>query len=298
MMLVCAPLQSVAQQQPTFQRGFAGAGSNANGDPDEANAYASAIAEPDPNQRVNAIRQFLLKYPNSSLRQPAISQMMMARRDSRGTGLMPSASTSSEPAQPAAEARPAAPEAAPETPAPTGTPRNSLLQQAPQPAEISILPHSLAIKANNSALSAILHEISSSTGMKIDGLGNDERVFGNYGPGDAREVLLALLQGSGYNVLMVGDVTGGAPRQLSLTQRTMTTTSTGSSVAKNTNNDDDSDDSDQDVQQIQQPEPPQPMNQPSPGGIGSEGGGPQQRNPQEIIQDLQRLRQQQNPQNQ
>ena len=59
------------------------------------------------------------------------------------------------------------------------------------------------VNADNSALSGILHDISAKTGMTVDGLSRDQRIFGSYGP-SAREVLSALLDGLGYNVMMAG----------------------------------------------------------------------------------------------
>jgi hypothetical protein len=78
----------------------------------------------------------------------------------------------------------------------------------------------LTVTADNSSLAQILHQVSSATGMKLDGLGGDERVFGNFGPGAPREVLTSLLNGTSYNVMMVGDLPNGAPRELLLTSRT------------------------------------------------------------------------------
>jgi hypothetical protein len=143
-------------------------------------------------------------------------------------------------------------------------------------------------------LSAILHQIAGSTGMKIDGLSKDERVFGSYGPGNARDVLLALLEGSGYNVVMVGTTPEGAPRQLSLTQRTANAAPAPGAVARN-GNEEDSDDSDQDVQQS--PPPEVPIQQQPPGTQGSEAPQLPPRSPQEILQELQRQRMQQQNQN-
>jgi hypothetical protein len=77
----------------------------------------------------------------------------------------------------------------------------------------------LTVKADNSSLAQILHQVSSKTGMQLDGLGGDERVFGSFGPAAPREVLTALLNGTSYNVVMVGDLPSGAPRELLLTRR-------------------------------------------------------------------------------
>ncbi len=40
----------------------------------------------------------------------------------------------------------------------------------------------LTVKAENSSLTQILHQVSSPTGMRLDGLSGDERVFGSFGP--------------------------------------------------------------------------------------------------------------------
>jgi hypothetical protein len=90
-----------------------------------------------------------------------------------------------------------------------------------RPADASVTwdSHGLLIAAQNSSLKQIMNEVSTITGTKIEGLGADQRVFGAYGPGKAREVLSQLLDGSGYNVLMIGDQGEGTPRQIVLTAR-------------------------------------------------------------------------------
>ncbi len=50
-------------------------------------------------------------------------------------------------------------------------------------------------------------------------MGQDQRIFGAYGPGPARDVLSQLLDGSGYNVLMIGDQGQGTPRRIVLSAR-------------------------------------------------------------------------------
>jgi hypothetical protein len=108
------------------------------------------------------------------------------------------------------------PEPAP-PPQPTVAP--SLFEQPPAPATVTAHTNELTVKADNSSLTQILHQVSSATGMRLDGLGGDERVFGSFGPGAPREVLTALLNGTSYNVVMVGDLPNGAPRQLLLSHR-------------------------------------------------------------------------------
>jgi len=279
----------VAWAQPQFGQGFSRAGQVAPANPAESSAYSAAISQPDPQVRISAIQQFLIQYPNSALRQPAIAQMMLAKRDVHAPGAIPP-QPMNRTMMPPANAGPAtvAPTTAPiVTPQPMGLPRDSLLQHPAKPAEVVVTPGSLAIKADNSSLSQILQEISRSTGMKVDGLGQDERIFGSYGPGDPREILLSLLEGSGYNVLMVGD-NKGAPRELSLSQRSAGNTVASAAPARNNHEQEDDE-----IEQEQPPEQPQPVNQPPP---GNPDGTQQPRNPAEIQQELLRLRQQQQQQ--
>jgi hypothetical protein len=128
----------------------------------------------------------------------------------------PPSSASPSPSRPKHHKKPeVAPVAAP--PQPTVAP--SLLEQPATPATVSAHNNELTVKADNSSLSQILHQVSSATGMKLDGLGGDERVFGSFGPGAPREVLTALLNGTSYNIMMVGDLPNGAPRELLLSNR-------------------------------------------------------------------------------
>ena len=78
----------------------------------------------------------------------------------------------------------------------------------------------LSIRANNSSLSAILHQVAGKSGMQIEGLSGDERVFGTFGPGAPRDVLADLLNGTPYNLVLLGDLGDGAPRELILTPAT------------------------------------------------------------------------------
>jgi hypothetical protein len=104
-------------------------------------------------------------------------------------------------------------------PPPQPTVAPSLYEQPAVPATVTASGNELTVKADNSSLSQILHQVSTATGMHLDGLSGDERVFGNFGPGAPRAVLTSLLNGTSYNVVMVGDLANGAPRQLLLTRR-------------------------------------------------------------------------------
>jgi hypothetical protein len=74
----------------------------------------------------------------------------------------------------------------------------------------------LRIEADNSSLEQILKDVATATGAKVEGLNADERIFGDYGPGPARDVLTQLLHGSGYNIVMIGDQGEGTPRKVVL----------------------------------------------------------------------------------
>ena len=136
----------------------------------------------------------------------------------------------------------------------------------------------LRIVAANSSLRQILNDVSTATGTKVEGLSADERVFGAYGPGLARDVLSQLLQGSGYNVMMAGDLGQGAPRQIVLSPRQSgATPNLANNKAASS-----SEDEDADVEEQPQPQPPAPApNRPS-----FVPGSPQ-RTPQQIMQEMQ-----------
>jgi hypothetical protein len=129
--------------------------------------------------------------------------------------------------------------------------------------------------------------VSTATGTSFEGIGADERVFGAYGPGLARDVLSQLLHGTGYNVLMIGDQGQGAPRQIVLTSRNPADASASKDSA-NSADDDSADNGADDLPQQQQAAPlPVPMRPPfNPGGPS--------RNPQQMMQDRQQQMQQRN----
>lgn len=93
------------------------------------------------------------------------------------------------------------------------------INDQPRPAAISWNKQELRIDATNASLQQIMTDVASATGASVDGLNKDERIFGDYGPAPARDVLAQLLQGTGYNIVMVGDQGQGAPRQIILSAR-------------------------------------------------------------------------------
>lgn len=153
----------------------------------------------------------------------------------------------------------------------------------------------LLIVASNSSLSQILKDISTDTGAKVEGLGADQRIFGTYGPGPARDVISQLLDGSGYNVLMIGDRGAGTPRRIVLT---IPPGSAMQTTAKKTPTPPSNEETDSDQQapepEAEQEQPPPPPN--------SSGPPVPIRTPQQMIQERDRQMQQmqngqQNPQN-
>jgi hypothetical protein len=167
-------------------------------------------------------------------------------------------------------------------PAAAPQPAPSLLQQPAHDAQINLGGDMLSIHADNASLSAILHQVAAKSGMQIEGLNADERVFGSFGPGAPRDVLADLLNGTAYNVVLLGDLSNGAPRQLILTPATTHAAAPTSAPAQQANADDLANDPEPEQPQpeVQQPPTPPP-------------GAPGVRTPQQLFEQLQRMRAQQ-----
>lgn len=160
----------------------------------------------------------------------------------------------------------------------------SLLDQPAQPPQIELLGKMLSIRADNSSLGAILREIASKSGMQLQGFQADERVFGSFGPGAPRAVISDLLNGTPYDLVMVGDLSNGVPRQLILSPATAGGPTPPSAQGT-------TEDAEQDA-----PPPPAPP-EPGPRGQMAPGANPQRvRTPQELLKELQQMRQQQGQQ--
>ncbi len=90
-------------------------------------------------------------------------------------------------------------------------------EQAAHPATITFSRDNLRIDADNSSLVQILRQVSQTTGLTIEGLDRDERIYGQYGPGPVTSTLSKLLDGAGYNYVIVGGGPGESPAKLLLT---------------------------------------------------------------------------------
>jgi hypothetical protein len=157
---------------------------------------------------------------------------------------------------------------------------------------VNLASGKLTVRADNSSLSEILHDISQASGMKVEGLqagaSGSQRVFGSYGPGAPRDVLSELLDGAGYNVLMLGVTSSGAPRELALTVRPNGAAPAPQPQPGNINQ---NDDSDADADNTQYPEDRQQI-------VAPPGPPEMRRTPQQMLQELERQRQEQQNQQQ
>ena len=149
--------------------------------------------------------------------------------------------------------------------------------------------HGLRIVTSNSSLAQILKDVTAKTGATLEGMGKDERIFGTYGPGPALDVLSLLLDGSGYNVLMIGDQGQGTPRRIVLSARPAGTAQPPGNFNPGASNDEETE---------SEPQPqPQPEPLPAPVHEGPPPGVPV-RTPQQILQEMQQRQQQQQQQQQ
>jgi hypothetical protein len=154
-----------------------------------------------------------------------------------------------------------------------------------QPGHVKWDGSRLTITATNASLSQVLHEVSSATGLKVEGLDSsrDQRLFGNFGPAPARDVLNQILDGSGYNVILLGDRGEGNPRELLLAAQTPGARNAGNQPGNNFNQPQQEEPVDEPEPE---PEPQRPQQGPPPPGA---------RPAQQYLQDLrnQQLQQQQ-----
>lgn len=165
-------------------------------------------------------------------------------------------------------------------------------QQEQHRAEVTYTAGQLFVSANNSSLNQILRDIAHATGMKLTGAVADERVFGQYGPAAPSKILRTLLDGTGSNMLLL-EATRTTPAELILTPRR------GGPTPPNPNA----------AIREEEPLPPErPDYPPAPAPEetvpdtphASQPGVPESPNtgktPQQIFQELQRIRQQQQAQ--
>ena len=202
-----------------------------------------------------------------------------------------------------------------ETPAPPPPPP-TLEQSPPTAPQVSLQNGQLTINASNSTLGQVLRAVQSRTGaaVEIPPAAANERVVAQLGPGQPRDVLNSLLNGTRFNYVILG-VNGdpGGVQRVILTPRQggpSTPVNTAQNVPQPQQEDEQVDEgvpvADTGENEYQNPEPP-PV---TPGGIrrpmviqggqydpgANNGGGEQQvspKTPEQLMQEMQQLQQQQ-----
>jgi hypothetical protein len=93
-----------------------------------------------------------------------------------------------------------------ETPPAPPPPPPTLEQTPPTAPNVSLTNGELTIDASNSTLSQVLHAVHNLTGASVDmpGTTANDRVVAHLGPGEPRDVLNTLLNGSKFNYVILG----------------------------------------------------------------------------------------------
>jgi hypothetical protein len=209
---------------------------------------------------------------------------------------LPAQTQAPQATKPASTQRQPAPEAIAAQPSVSPAPI-SPANQLPNQARVSWDSRGLEIEASNSSLNQILHQIAADTGAKLEGLTQDQRVFGSYGPGPGSDVLLKLLDGSGYNVLIIGGRDAYTPLEIVLSARSPAgpQTAANNQNRSNSKNDQAGKQPEPEPQPPYSPEPPRPQPNQSPFANGEPPPDPLQFM-QEILERQQKIDQQQQQQ--
>jgi len=168
------------------------------------------------------------------------------------------------------------------------------------PPRVSLENGALTIVAENSTMADIITQLRAATGIKIETVGgpSGERVAARIGPAPVRDVILSLVQGSGYDFIILG-VEGqpNAVDRVILTPKTASGQVTASAPQRtpSTYNT---------VYTPPQPEPsdddgnegfaPQPMPQPSPSEQNAVPGSGPAKTPEQLLEELRRMEEQRN----
>ena len=194
-------------------------------------------------------------------------------------------------------------EVAPPPPPPTPE------QMAPVAPTVSYQAGQLSIQSNNATLAQVLRSVVAKTGasFEIPSSANGDRVVAQLGPGQPRDVLATLLNGSKFNYIILG-----SPDQPGSVQKVILTPRQNIPAATNTAQN-------HPTPQPQEPQadedytPPEPVednsaNQQQPGAFRPGANGPIQggqndaqetnqqqgvKTPEQLLQELQRMQQQQ-----
>jgi hypothetical protein len=196
-----------------------------------------------------------------------------------------------------------------------------------QTPEVSYIAGLLTINAHNSTMNDVLAAVRRVTGATIEKppMGGSERVVVHLGPGQPKDVLSALFNGSRYDYIILGPMgqPGGVQRIILTARSAMPAQSPmvanvpagQPQPAQQEEPDNTSDTEDMTVPEQNQPEPEQPaqdqpQEQPQPGPPEQQPQGQPQQNgedqpqqphvksPEELLRELQQMQQQQQQQNQ
>ncbi|HME33580.1 MAG TPA: hypothetical protein VKG65_12560 [Terriglobales bacterium] len=213
----------------------------------------------------------------------------------------------------------------PDPPAPqTPEPPPTLEQTPPTPPQVTYNNGQLTIISKNATLSQVLRSVQSQTGASIEmpSGASSERVVGQLGPGQPRDVLSSLLNGTKFNYIIVG-VTGnpGAVQKVILTTPKLASTvntAQNNAVPPPEEPQDEEDYSEPEPQpqapppsppQVrhrpvmpgrlpeamnqQQQQPQQPQQPPTPDNSGDNPQPSAAKTPEQLLQELQQMQQQQ-----
>jgi hypothetical protein len=163
----------------------------------------------------------------------------------------------------------------------------------------------LAIDSRNATLSQVLRSVQAQTGASVEippGAGN-ERVVATLGPGQPKDVLASLLNGSKFNYVILGEANnpGSVQKVILMASTGGTSAAYVATTAQNPPPPPQPPQAvepppDEDYQQANEPEVEQPAsNQPVPGGenVTPDAINPAGRTPEQMLQELQRMQQQQ-----
>jgi len=209
--------------------------------------------------------------------------------------------------------------AAPDPPPPqVPAPPQTLEQSPPTLPKVTYNNGQLTIIAQNATLSQVLRSVQSQTGASIEmpsGAAN-ERVVGQLGPGQPRDVLNALLNGTKFNYIILGvnGNPGGVQKVILTTARPASTVNT----AQNTGQQPEETQEEESYSEPEpQPGPPTPVppqfrhrpnvpgrpevfnqqqpppQQPIPDNAGDNTQLPGTKTPEQLLQELQQMQQQQ-----
>jgi hypothetical protein len=215
------------------------------------------------------------------------------------------------PSKPAA----ALPSASGHPPLSTETSGSPPAETPANPPEVTFHDGLLSIRAENSTLGDVLRAVQNATGASIESPGlTNERVYVKLGPGEPRNILASLLNGSHYDYILLGSrqqPNSVARVMLTVRQSSREQPAAPTAAARSTPppppaNNDDVDTTDTQADRIA---PPVQVNQPPPGqppgqnaqdasqqqpGQPASGQGP--KTPEQLLQQLQQMRQQQQQQ--